>query len=189
MTDTDTDRIDGRRGRRQFLLVAAVFLLPLVAAWLYYAYGPRPEGRTNHGELVQGVTLPDPLGDVVLADRWTLMLAESADCDAACDQRLYRARQVWLSLGRKAQRVRRVVITSGGSLLTEARREVHPDLIEIPSDAVPDPLQGPMEALWEGSEVLVVDPLGNVVIRFATGYEMRDLKSDLERLLRLSRIG
>ena len=189
MPDPETDTTTSSSGRRQLFLVAAVFLLPLVAAWLYYAYGPRPAGSTNHGELVQGITLPDPLGEVVLMDGWTLLLAESADCDAACDERLYRARQVWLSLGRKAQRVRRVVITAGGSLLTDARREAYPYLIEVSDEALPDSLIGPMAELWDGTELMIVDPLGNVVLRFPLGYEMRGLKSDLERLLRLSRIG
>jgi hypothetical protein len=133
--------------------------------------------------------LPDPFGEVELAGRWTLLLAESADCATECEDRLYRARQVWLSLGRKAQRVRRVVVVDGGSLMTEARQELHPDLIEVSMDALPDEVVVSMSELWGGTELVVVDPLGNIVLSFPYGYAMRDLKTDLERLLRLSRIG
>jgi len=186
MADEDQGRA---AGRRQLLLVAAVFLLPLIAAWLYYDYGPRPEGHANHGELVSGITLPDPLGSVGLGGKWTLLMGESADCDEACDARLYRARQVWLSLGRKAERVRRVVISDGGTLLVGERRATHPDLIEIPVAELATETMTLLDQLPHDTELVILDPLGNVVMRFREGYEMRDLKSDLERLLRLSRIG
>jgi cytochrome oxidase Cu insertion factor (SCO1/SenC/PrrC family) len=171
------------------LLVAAVFLLPLIAAWLYYAYGTHPEPVTNHGELVSGVTLPDPLGPLPLAGKWTLLVAESSDCDADCDARLYRMRQVWLSLGRKAERVRRAVISDGGVLLDGERSSVHPDLVELPVDSLSDEALQALDTFPHDTELVVIDPLGNVVLRYREGYEMADLKADLVRLLRLSRIG
>ena len=50
------------RGRIQFLLIAAIFLGPLaIAAWMYFSGSTLiPEGRTNHGALLQPIVhLPD----------------------------------------------------------------------------------------------------------------------------------
>ena len=43
-----------RRGRRQLVVLAALFFVPLaVAFWLYYGpHGWRPAGGTNKGELI-----------------------------------------------------------------------------------------------------------------------------------------
>lgn len=189
MNETDPTTEDRRKGRTQMLLVAGVFLLPLIAAWLYYAYGTHPEPVTNHGELVSGVTLPDPLGSQPLSGKWTLLMGESAACDADCDARLYRARQVWLSLGRKAERIRRVVISDGGVLMIGDRLTVHPDLIELPAGSLSDEALRALDTFPHETELVVIDPLGNVVLSYREGYEMADLKADLVRLLRLSRIG
>lgn len=180
-----------RKGRLQFLLLAALFLGPLVGAWYYYGSGARPDEGVNRGQLVEaGMVLPEALGEIPLRGKWTLLMVEGPGCDAACADRLYRARQVWLSLGRKAERVQRVVLSSPGSLLDPEQREVHPDLLIAPAAALDTGLAMRIAGYWTGgAELVVVDPLGNLVLLFPRDYPMADLKADLTRLLRVSRIG
>ena len=81
------------RGRRQLLLLAALFFVPLlVAFWLYYgADGWRPAGGTNQGELIDpAVPLPDaalarPDGTRLPPDflhgKWTIAYVGDGRCD------------------------------------------------------------------------------------------------------------
>ena len=48
------------RSRRMLLLLVALFFLPLALAFVAYYSGWRPQGNTNHGELLQPIRqLPD----------------------------------------------------------------------------------------------------------------------------------
>ena len=60
---------DTARGRRSLLAVAALFLVPVAAAfWLYYGTpGWRPRGAANRGELVDPA-VPLPVFTFVTAD-------------------------------------------------------------------------------------------------------------------------
>ena len=73
-----------RRGRRMFLLLAALFLLPVVLAFaLYYGNVWRPSGSSSKGELITparplitaGLRLPD--GTIAAADallgKWSIV--------------------------------------------------------------------------------------------------------------------
>ena len=58
-----------RRGRRQLILLASLFFVPLlVAFWLYYGdAGWRPAGGTNQGDLINPAV---PLPAVSLKQGW-----------------------------------------------------------------------------------------------------------------------
>ena len=72
--------------RVQMLLIASVFFGPLaVATWMYYSGALQPEGRTNHGALLEPIVsvrveLPDSeigeLGDGV----WLLIYSNDGEC-------------------------------------------------------------------------------------------------------------
>jgi hypothetical protein len=89
---------------------------PVVASYLAY-YVLRPEGRTNYGTLIQpSRALPDlPLVDLdgrsvpakSLHGQWLLLIAGPADCDTACEKRLYAQRQLRAMLGRERDRLDR----------------------------------------------------------------------------------
>src|SRR5262245_57721451 len=86
--------------RRTVLLVAALFFVPLAAAFALYYGGVelRPVGRTNRGDLIQP---PRPLPAVALLDaadqqldaqllrgKWTLSYVGDGACDARCIEAL-----------------------------------------------------------------------------------------------------
>ncbi len=88
-----------RSGRRMLLMIAALFLVPLGAAfWLYYGGGWRPAGHTEHGDLIEpsrplpAVSLPDPDGrgtpPDLLRHVWTMVYIGDGRCDARCRRAL-----------------------------------------------------------------------------------------------------
>ena len=196
------------RGRRQLLVLAAIFFVPLaVAFWLYYGPGDwRPVGGTNKGDLIDPARpLPEvdlsaldstgPRPDL-LRGKWTVAYLGDGACDERCRRALYLSRQSRIALNKDMDRVQRVFLATGDCCDETFLRLEHPDLAVVPLgtdpaaqsliDAFPT-LDGAPPAgagrLW------VVDPLGNLVLSYSEQAPDKALLSDLRKLLRLSHIG
>ena len=200
MTD---DKARRRRGRIQFVLLAILFLGPLAVAWIMYfdPGGWRPAGAVNHGILVDP---PVPLPNVRIADegpdgsdgdlrgRWTMLYLDGGQCSDRCMQALDLSARTRLALGRRLARVQRVYIAEGPEMVTELP-DSQADLM-IASASRPD-LSDLVAALpadlpRDGSEILLVDPLGNLMMRFPVNNDdPKGMLEDIKKLLRLSRIG
>ncbi len=96
---------------------------------------------------------------------------------------LYNTRQVRLALGKDMDRVQRILLLVGGHAATPPGgwKSAHPDL------AVAN--RPPIEALSRPGDILLVDPLGNMMMRYADDYSAKGMLKDLKRLLKLSEIG
>ncbi|MEM8815507.1 MAG: hypothetical protein AAGE85_06750 [Pseudomonadota bacterium] len=188
-----------RKGQWQLMLIAAVFLGPLaLATWLYYGGAAmQPEGRTNHGLLLEPITnlrvaAPDsglhalqPAGE----ERWQLAYAYAARCGDECRNGLYTIRQVRLMLGREMERVERVFLHGDAALDTLFLEAEHSGLVTLGEASLAALLAGKLPAGAGGNGYYLIDPLGNLVLYFPPGIEPRDMVSDIKRLLRLSSIG
>jgi hypothetical protein len=187
---------DQRSGRIKMLAIAALCLAPFAAAVIAYFYW-QPQGGTNYGELIPARPLIDPplrhldqrafrLSE--LKGKWILLQLDVADCAAACKAKLYDMRQVRLAQGREMERVERVwLILDEAPLETQLMREYDgtrmlraggsPLLAEFP------PPGGVRDHIY------LIDPLGNLMLRFPKDADPRKMHKDLSRLLRASRIG
>jgi len=178
------------------LAIAGLCLAPFIAALIAYHFW-QPQGRMNYGELIPARSLIDPplrhLDQRVfrlseLKGRWILLQLDAADCAAACRTKLYNMRQVRLAQGREMERVERVwLILDEAPLETRLIREYDgtrmlraagsPLLAEFPpAGAVRD-------------HIYLIDPLGNLMLRFPRNADPRKMHKDLARLLKVSRIG
>ncbi len=202
-----------RRARRTLLLLAAVCVLPVLASYLMFYLWP-PQGRVNHGTLLEPVPLPATVLDgaggqpalarTELEGRWTLLLAAPAACDAACTRALYVMRQARLAQAREMARVGRVwLITDGGApaagTLSSAAAGTSPDT--SPGVSPADGLRlARADAAWLDAlapavpgTIYLVDPLGQRMMRFddTTGRTAaaQALSRDLQRLLKYSGLG
>jgi cytochrome oxidase Cu insertion factor (SCO1/SenC/PrrC family) len=189
------------RNLRTVLALAALFLLPVAASfWLYYGVGWRPAGRTNHGELIEparplpAASFPatDGRGVVsnVFSGQWTLVYIGNGACDSACQHALYVMRQTRAGLNNDMSRVKRVfLVTSGCCDRTYLARE-HPGLIALDaSGAEAQRVVGQFPGADLESTLFVVDPLGNLMMRYDARRNPKGLLEDLKKLLRLSHIG
>lgn len=203
-----TGRTSGNaRGRRSLLALAALFVVPLAAAfWLYYgAPGLRPRGAANRGELIhpavplRELAFASPDGRAIDGDllrgRWTLLYIGPQDCDPRCRDVLYLTRQTRLALNKDSDRVRRLFLATGPCCPDPALLAEHPDLVV----ATPTPAQletlavlfPPLDAapLTAAGRIYIIDPLGNLMMSYAADAPDDALLDDLKRLLRLSHIG
>jgi len=189
------EEVDARRrkARRTLAAVALICAAPVVASYVAY-YVLHPSARTNYGELeakpapeIAGATAegaPWRLSD--LRGRWVLLVLDTDGCDRTCGRALYATRQARTIQGREQDRIERVLLQPPGAAPPSAPvRAEHPGL----AVAQADPRQ--WRSLLEGKpqSILLVDPLGNLVLRYPADPDIRALSRDLERVLKASRIG
>lgn len=191
-----------KRGRLEFLLILALFVVPLLAAVGWYALAPgTAPAPATHGTLVDparpleefSVPVSGDDGAFTLEDlrgRWTLVHVVDRGCETACTERLHYTRQIRTALGRDRQRVQRVVLARAGRATPglEPVLAEHPDL-RILSTAGNRPLRGQLPAGTDARTVLLIDPLGNLMMRFDPDVEPDGILEDLEKLLKLSQVG
>jgi hypothetical protein len=185
-----------RKGRIQFLLIAVIFLGPLaIAAWMYFSQSSLiPEGRTNHGTLLQPIVrladaLPDSGLHAVGDGRWRLLYANRGECGEPCEYSLYTLRQSRLMLGKEMDRLVRVFLHGDIPPDTVLLAEQHEGLATLQDDRLGELLDGKRpEGLAPGGYFLV-DPLGNLVMYFSPDTDPGEMIEDIKRLLKQSRIG
>lgn len=201
----DTQR---RRGRRQLMLLASLFFVPLVVAfWLYYGgSGWRPVGGTNKGDLIDpavplpAVTLAQPDGTRTPADflqgKWTIAYLGDGACDERCRKALYLSRQTWISLNKDMDRVQRVFLATGARVDTQFVAAEHVDLLVaiVGDDADSKALLAQFPALdgvapAAAGRLYLIDPLGNLVLSYSAAAPDKALLTDVKKLLKLSHIG
>ena len=186
------------RGRLKLLLVLLVCAAPVLASYFTY-YVIRPDGRVNYADLIEpqrpvGDTpvvnidgTPDTLAS--LRGKWVLVVAAPPACDAACSTALYNIRQVRLTTGRERERVERLWLLTEPGEPDPALLAQHEGLIvrRIAAESL-----GRFEPAAGGRTIdhtFIIDPLGNLMMRFPAQPDPSRMKKDLIKLLRASRIG
>ena len=189
------------RNLRTVALLAALFFMPLALSfWLYYGTDWRPAGRANHGELIHPpvslprVSLPLHGGDTADEDlftgKWTLVYVGSETCDETCRNALYVMRQVRLALNKDMTRVRRVLVAPADCCAGDFLAREHAGLIAVSAEgAAGSELLRNFPQDGREHSIFIVDPLGNLMMRYDARRNPKGLLEDLERLLRLSHIG
>lgn len=196
-----------RRGRRQLVLLAALFFVPLaIAFWMYYGpTGWRPSGDASKGDLIDPArplaalalttadgtqTKPD-----FLRGKWSMVYVGDGLCDDRCRKALYLSRQSRIALNKDMDRVQRVFLVTGRCCDRGFLAQEHPDLIvaRVDDDASaallePFPTYGGIP-LADGGRIFIVDPLGNLLMSYAPTAPDKALLTDMKKLLRLSHIG
>ena len=183
------------RGRVQFLLIAAIFLGPLaLAAWMYFSGALTPEGRTNHGALLQpivnlGEALPDSPLHAHNDGHWVLLYANDGVCDEPCEFSLYTLRQSRLMLGREMDRLVRVFLHGDIPPDTVLFTEEHQGLVTLQDASLKALLDSVKPADLAAGGYYLVDPLGNLVMYFRPDIDPQAMVEDIDHVLELSRIG
>ena len=192
---TADDTVCPGHWRRHRVLYAIIFVCvtPIVASYLAYYVFP-PTGRTNYGALLP----PRPLGSVELqtldgrpfdfrqlAGKWILLTAGGGECTRGCPDALLQMRQQRLMTGKDSERVDRVwLITDNAPLSTLLMREYEGTyFVRAPADAVRDWMANGREL---NGVVWLVDPEGNLMLRWPRDPDPRRVKADLARLLTAS---
>jgi len=177
-------------------------IIPFSIAW-YLAGNPNGlKLGTNNGELIAPVVttdLPDFMGyDQFSAENlkellghWVMInFVTDNQCSTACLDGLYKTHQISLMMGKDIARIRRVVVMPQQPhepVLSQIWQE-DARLLKIKlSPSLLEKVQQ-VQAYQEAS-LLIMDPLGNLMMRYAGGYDPYKVRNDLSKLLRISQIG
>ena len=187
-------------GRWKMLAVLAVCAAPMLGSYFAY-YVVKPEGRTNYGDLLDPRTYPmpalgsttldgKPLGLDAYKGKWIMLQADVADCPESCRTKLLDMRQLRLMQGKDMDRIERVwFITDAQPLETMLMREYDgTHMLRVP----PASLQAWLPAaagMTFADHIYMIDPLGNLMMRFPKNPDPNKMKKDLAKLLKASSIG
>lgn len=189
-----------KSGRWKLFAVILICAAPLIASYLTY-YVIKPEGRTNYGTLIDPRAHPMPMLNTTELDgkplelkayngKWIMLQIADAECAPPCRERLHDMRQLRLAMGKDKDRLERVwLVTDSKPLETMLMREYDGTHI---LRAKPEALKSwlPTEAGTAISDHLyMIDPLGNLMMRFPKDADPNKIKKDLSKLLKASRIG
>ena len=184
--------------RFKLVLVMAMFALPVVASYLAY-FVWQPQGATrNYGTLIHPEPLPDALtvsaldglsvSLKALRGKWLLVQTDTAACTADCEKKLYAMRQVRLMQGREQDRILRVWLITDAQAPRASLQKKYEGM-----QLITDPQHALIKNLTaEGAVtqyIYMIDPLGNVMMRWPGNPDIKRMFKDIERLLKASQIG
>ena len=188
------------KGRWKLFAVLAVCAAPLVFSYLTY-YVIKPEGRTNYGALLDPRIYPMPALAITALDgkpltleaykgKWIMLQVDEGECREACQKKLYDMRQLRTATGKDRERIERVwLITDDKPLDTMIMREYDGTrMLRVKGDAIKAWL--PVEpGATVADHIYMIDPLGNLMMRFPKNADANKIKKDIAKLLKASSIG
>ncbi|HEX2830337.1 MAG TPA: cytochrome C oxidase subunit I [Burkholderiales bacterium] len=182
-----------RRNRLTLWLVLALCAAPVVASFVAY-YWLQPSGHVNYGELLTPQPVPAatlagvdtrPFSFADLKGSWVLVSIDGSACDERCRTKLLYMRQVRLAQGKNSDRIERVWLVNDDMFPNTAVVGEHPGLrvVRAPGSAVLAAFPAPTTPT---AHIYVIDPLGNLMMRFPENPDPRGVLKDVSRLVRYS---
>ncbi|MGH8749386.1 MAG: SCO family protein [Burkholderiales bacterium] len=168
------------------MLLALFLASPFALAWLAWWRDWAPGITGNYGELI---TPPQPLEAPAFAPlrgKWVLVTFDASACGPYCERKLYYMRQVRRAQGADQGRVERLwLVTDGGRPGAALLGAIEGTRIERAGAlAARFPAAGAL-----ADHIYIVDPLGNLMLRYPRDPDPSRMLKDVQRLLKLSGIG
>jgi cytochrome oxidase Cu insertion factor (SCO1/SenC/PrrC family) len=192
------------KSRTKMIALFMVFFGPIFFAMFLYANLDiwRPANTMNHGELILP-TAPlhyfeliewasgKPISLETIKGKWNLIYVGKGECGADCQANLIKVRQLRILLGRELARVQYLFL----ALDESAEKSVSRLVAEHPRMTRAHVLHGmghkQLSAFGDGAVgcFFLIDPLGNLVLRYKKDFEGKGMLKDIHRLLKISKIG
>jgi len=186
-------------------LILLSFAAPVVLSYIIF-YFVDVSSFTNKGEILNPIvhigefSLKDETGKKIpvekLTYKWRLISFLDKNCNKACAKRLYDSRQVYTSLGKDRHRVDRMFIhfEPASDDLKNLIKTEHKGSIQVYGDdtlisKILAPSVKDKNAQLHDNVIYIMDPMGNVMMRFTQEQPDKDFLYDLRKLLKASQIG
>ncbi len=189
-----------KRNRWLVIMIAFISFLPIALAW-YAKQNPQwLTAKSNYGHLI---IPPRPLSydelfaqagssaeSMEIKGRWVLVQTVKSVCSEACQDALYKTRQIRLMLNREIFRVRRLLLTpvTDAEALKDQLKDETLLLLGV-SPALQKKLEDAIGQSIDDGTVLIMDPLGNLMMWYEPGFDPYGAVKDLQHLLNASQIG
>jgi len=184
--------------------VVIAFIAPVVLAYIMFFFVD-VKSFVNHGEILNPIVhiasfkLKDEKNEVIpegdLTYKWRLISFLGKDCDEQCETRLFDTRQIHTLLAKDQHRLIRMFVhlEPAGDELTRLIEQTHPNVIHVYGNveaitgALGDNIRD--DAGIKNNETYIMDPMGNVMMRFTQDQPNKEFLYDLKKLLKASQIG
>jgi hypothetical protein len=190
---TPKPELNPRRGRMQLLLILAASLGPILLAsamykWQFWV----PDSRSYHGELLGTGQSRSELGVLTPAaqaeTRWQLLVTAPEECSLDCQQLVYLARQIQIGLGRESSRATHS-LASGVPLSDSYQSQLQRDYPQLGRFTLDPQRYAQLQKGKPAVQLWIIDPHGNLVLRYDAKADGKNVLNDLRLLLKLSNIG
>lgn len=197
-----------RRSRIKLVSIFALFAVPLLVASIYLHLVRSSGGTigdTSRGELINPAvaltefSLQQQEEEAFTLDSvrgsWTLLYMPEGDCLDICQRNLYHMRQVRLALNHRMDRVQRAVLLESADQLNDTLRSEHSGLMiatgtpERQSVLRQQIVAAQVKMEPRDNAIYLIDPFGNLMLRFPSDLPPESMLKDLKHLLKVSRIG
>ena len=175
-------------------LLLLIMASPLLASYSAYYFFWHPTKSVNYGELlpIRPVSLQSLQSIGVnsvdsIRGKWVLLSVDSGNCNAACAQKLYLMRQIRTAQGREMERVARAYVIDDNAAHNAEFMKQYEGTVVLRSE--PRVLGELPAADGVRSHIYLLDPLGNVVLRYPPNPDAKRMMKDWTRLLSVSQIG
>ena len=179
------------KNRRILLLVVAVFVLPILLAKFALNGDWLATGVTNKGTLLTNELTLDKLGidNDAFSEQWLIIYSLPNSCDSDCQKTLEAVHNTYVALGKEMPRVTPVALYQN-ELSTEQLQRISKSKWQL----MPTPAQAKEQI--KTPQVLIVDPLGNVVLSHQIPDSSgqlpqygKQILADMKKLLKYSKVG
>jgi hypothetical protein len=191
------------RARFIFLLIVLICTIPLSLAWYMARHPELISAQSNYGQLI---VPPVPVayrelslfeadgkpGIDELKGRWGLIyVVGEAECLASCRDTIEKTHRIWLLLNKDLSRVRRVLLAGSPDLSDASLRSLYQEDPTLLTGRIAGELWSRLSPLLmaQGGNLLLMDPLGNVLMQYPAGFDPYGVLKDLKHLLKASQIG
>ncbi|OQW42178.1 MAG: hypothetical protein A4S08_01915 [Proteobacteria bacterium SG_bin4] len=185
-----------KSNRRKFILLLVLMCSPVFISYALYFMEYRPESK-NYGDLIPIVKLTgkgtNQLDNTILRikdlhGKWVLVTIDSAEhCDEACKKKLYFMRQVRMVQGKEKHRIERLWLINDDTKPTdELLKEYEGTYFVSAKDSEILELIETKES--QTKHIYLIDPIGNLMMRFPENVDGTKMGHDLKRLLHVSQL-
>lgn len=180
-----------KKNRRSFLLMIAVFALPIILAKFALEGEWLATGVTNKGQLLNNELTLAKLGldKPEFNEQWLMLYNLPSQCNLDCQKTLETVHNTYVALGKEMPRVSPVALYQN-NLSSEQLEQIATSqwqLIAMPANA---------KEILDASQILIVDPLGNVFMSHEIPESSAELPqfgkqilADMKKLLKYSKVG
>ena len=171
-------------------------LSPVIASYFFHVLEIRPEGTVNYGELLEIKPLKGQALNIEnntifrprnMHGKWSLVTIDSGQCSEYCQKKLYQMRQVRLVQNTEKDRVERIWLIDDHNVPDQdIKNEYEGTVLLSAKDS--DLLNEFPAVLSQHDHIYVVDPMGNLMMRFPKDADPTKISKDIKHLLKLSHL-
>jgi hypothetical protein len=200
-----SEQTDQSRSRTKLFLLLLMFLLPVAGSWylvFFTDYGRNGEG-VEHGDLIKP---PRQIENAQLSrvgksgteqttlhGKWSMLFFVGGDCEASCEENLYRLRQILLATGKEMLRVQRIAVvneTEAPSFGDYLGRK-YPGQWYVSNSDLGENFFYQFQDLGlnDKTAIFLIDPRGFLMMRYSGETNPSGIIRDLALMLRISSEG